>query len=93
MTRGTKRLGERETAELREAFELFDSEKSGKINLCVLAHHATTKTKNEPRAAPQARAQGPAARAGLPGAAAARATRRAAAARRAARRRRSRRRT
>ncbi|KAH8053144.1 Ca2-binding protein [Aureococcus anophagefferens] len=33
MTRGTKRLGERETAELREAFELFDSEKSGKINL------------------------------------------------------------
>jgi len=33
--RGPKRLGERETAELREAFELFDSEKSGKINLCV----------------------------------------------------------
>ena len=61
MTRGTKRLGERETAELREAFELFDSEKSGKINLCVLAHHATTNIRNEPRAAPQARAQGPAA--------------------------------
>ena len=33
--RGPKRLGERETAELREAFELFDSEKSGKINLRV----------------------------------------------------------
>lgn len=31
--RGVKRLGERETAELREAFELFDNEKSGKINL------------------------------------------------------------